>query len=154
MKKIFFLLPAFFLFIISCNNEKGNKPNDQANDRNKDGNKDSDEGMNDGRFSITGKWHIEDIVSSKGERPTEEEMKEMRSSTIEFTGSGTYIATSKDGSGEDDKEYGTYTFDEKNKKLETVEDDGGKRENFTFEFSGKNKIILTSEEGIVTLERD
>lgn len=150
MKKIFFLLPVLFIFVIACNNDKGTNSKDITKDR--------DEEMDDSKSSsgsVVGKWHIVDYVSASGERPEGEELKNMRSSTIEFTRDGSYIAISKDPDGERKNEYGTYRFDAKYKTLETVEDGkDGESQTFDVKFSGRNKMVLSMTDGKITLEKD
>jgi hypothetical protein len=177
MKKILFFLPVLFLLTIACNDKgNGGSPLDNRNtqrdkdDNNRykeDDNKDDfpnnrDEGMDRdyeddmsiGKGSITGKWRLVDFRSDDGEVPTEEEMKSLRSSTIEFTRDGSYIATSKDPDGEVKIKYGSYTYDARSNRLETVEEKDGKRESLEVEFRGKNKVTLTFPEGSVTMERN
>ena len=175
MKKIFFFLPILFMVFIACN-DKGNgsnpfdntntKRNKDDNNRYKDDNKDEfpnnrDEGMDrdyeddmsDSKGSITGRWRMMDPQLEGGDEPTEEELKNIRSSTIEFNRDGSYIAITRED-GVRKKEYGTYTYDARSKTLETVEDENGQRESFEVVFRGKNKVILTFSEGTATMERD
>lgn len=150
MKRILFLLPVFFIFTIACNNDKGTNS--------KDFTKEGDEERDDSKSSsasVVGKWHIVDYVSASGERPEGDELKAMRSSTIEFTRDGSYIAISKDADGERKNEYGTYIFNSKYKTLETVEDaKDGEQQTFDVEFKGKGKMVLSMADGKITLEKD
>ncbi|NOT52588.1 MAG: hypothetical protein HOP10_15095 [Chitinophagaceae bacterium] len=113
-----------------------------------------DEDTDDSRSgSVVGKWRIAEFEDPDGKSPTGEELRQMRSSTIEFSRDGSYTAIS----GEDDKmkkEYGTYKFDSRTKTLVTTEDDADKKETFDVVFKGRERMVLTFDEGKITLEKD
>ena len=159
MKKILFLIAPLFIVLFACNDnkDKGNGYDDYKNnkerDDNKNNNRDRDEEDADSRTSLLGKWRIIDFEGLEGEEMSEEEKERMRSSTIEFKRDGSYTATTRDGDGEPKKEYGTYEYDAKEKKLVTVEEDG-KREKLEVRFSGRSRMTLTFDEGKVTMEKD
>jgi hypothetical protein len=114
-----------------------------------------DEDMDNSRVtSIAGKWRITDYTSPDGEKPSADELRAMRSSTIEFDRDGSYIAVTKNADGESDTEYGSYTFDAKAKTLETVDDKKNERQSFDVQFRGKDKMVVTSNEGKITLEKN
>lgn len=114
-----------------------------------------DDDMKDTRVtSIAGRWRIADVESPDGEKPSGEELRNIRASTIEFTRDGNYIAVSKKSDGEMDTEYGSYTFDARAKTLETVDDKDNKRQNFDVEIRGRDRMVLTYNEGKITLQKD
>jgi len=160
MKKNLFLIAPLLIVLFACNNNK-DKPNgydDYKNNRdrddNKNNNRDRDEEDADSRSSLLGKWRIIDFEGPEGEEMSEEEKERMRSSTIEFKRDGSYTANTVEPDGEKATEYGTYEYDAKTKKLVTIEEDDGKREELEVRFSGRSRMTLTFDEGKVTMERD
>lgn len=162
-----FYLPVILLtlfFVASCKDKEKKVDTKDKDDKTtvttKDDYKSDDETSvtdekDNGSNSIVGKWHFVDVYAEGGEELTELDRQEMRSSNIEFTRDGHYIAKTKKSGVEDQTEYGTYQFDTKAKTLVTIADKTGKEEAFTFEFRGKDKIILTirGEKITVTMER-
>lgn len=157
MKKILFLIAPLFIALFACNDnkDKGNGYDDYKNNRNRDDDKNTRDRDDDpgSKSSVVGKWRIVDFESPDSEEMSEEERAQMTSSTVEFTRDGNFISSTKEDDGSTKKEYGTYEYDDKTKKLITVEEDG-KREELEVRFSGRGRMTLTFDEGKVTLEKD
>jgi hypothetical protein len=169
MRKVFFI-PVILLtslIVASCKDDaKGKSPNDYLNNRERDDsrNKDKDDNKDDlpddygmdrdhpDRQSLIGTWSVRDFESADGEELSDSEKSEMRSSTIEFIGDGTYMAKTR-SNGQSETEYGTYTYNERTKTLTTVADKSGEKEILKVEFDGKDWVTVTSDEGKIRMER-
>lgn len=167
-KTLFFLSTLLFIVLASCNDNKGGDPNDfmnynkNKNKVDKDDNKDDypnnrDYGMdrdyedNSKGGSVVGRWRFIDFESEDEEEMSEEEIRSMKSATVEFKRDGSFSSSSRDPDGEVRKTYGTYTY--RSGTLKTVEDNG-KEETLEVQFRGKNKVILMIDGGTITMERD
>jgi hypothetical protein len=114
-----------------------NTTSDLSNEKNKDAYKN---GQEDG--NIIGTWNP---VYLEGEDISEEEKQDiLNGATIEFTPGGNYIATSTKNA-----ELGKYTEIGTTLRLETE----ARTKNFTIEWLGKNKFIMSDSDGRVKLER-
>lgn len=174
MRKAFFFPMIVFavLMAASCKDDgKGGNPNDYLNDRNKDNNRDDnnrddkdtrddrdtrddDNYRDEGSSSLIGRWSIVDYRTGSGEKMTADELRDMRSSSIEFKRDGSYIARTRQD-GETETEYGTYTFNERSGRLVTTDDKNKDEEVLEVEFEGKNRVVVSSNKDLsIIMERD
>lgn len=142
MKKL--LLPVVVLLIISCTNKKAETGTNIDSGQTKAKPDKEDTKQAEIFQSIVGKWRPVDV----GLKDVEEKEKKdiMDNASIEFTADGEYISLFKE-----DKETGTYTYDEAGKLLTTKSPEGD-IEKLSVGWTG-DKLKLTNEEGVLIFKR-
>jgi hypothetical protein len=133
MKRIIVFLPALFFLFISCDNKKAGPEKDTN--------------------IFVGKWRLSDYDTSTA-KEADEERREERSQTIEFSADGNYTAITKDFDGEVNRQKGTYKYDLKAGILETIADGDDDTDVLRVEIKSRNKIFVTFRENKLLLERD
>ncbi|HYC39382.1 MAG TPA: hypothetical protein VEB63_02765 [Chitinophagaceae bacterium] len=145
MLKAIFTIVCLAFLTTACNNEKTSGSfQDQLREKTKtEKKKTADEEVP--QRPLVGRWKP---VDARGENLSEADKEEIyRTAEVEFTEGGRYIAVSSR-----ETEYGKYRLETGNETL-ILEKDDGTAKSFRLEWVSRSKVVLVSEEGSVTIER-
>jgi hypothetical protein len=106
---------------------------------------------NNGKLTIVGKWKPIKMDSKNrefNEKSEADKKKELEGASVEFTATGKFIAVSPGHAATN----GTYTYDEKAGIINTVSKE--RNETVTIVSLEKNKMVVKSEDDMITLVRE